>query len=92
MSRASFVIAAAALALMSLPVGEASAAAYCAYAGGGRGGSYENCGFYTWEQCLENVRGLGGFCMVNPHKAAAWGHPSVPPGYKQRRHRHANRY
>ena len=24
-----------------------------------------NCGFSTFEQCLQDVRGIGGFCMRN---------------------------
>ena len=50
---------------------DAEAAAYCAYAGGW--GGYENCGYYTWEQCLLAVRGRGGQCMKNPHDPALWG-------------------
>jgi hypothetical protein len=76
MRKVSFVIAAA-LALTALPGREAAAAAYCAYSGGARGGGYENCGFYTWEQCLENVRGLGGSCMRNPHDPALWGNSAA---------------
>ena len=35
---------------------------YCAeYRGGG-----ENCGFYTFNQCLEAVSGVGGMCIVAP--------------------------
>jgi hypothetical protein len=63
---------------VSLPVaavvaGKADAAAFCAYAGGRAG--YENCGYYTWEQCLAAVRGRGGACMRNPHDPALWGPP-----------------
>lgn len=28
------------------------------------GGS--NCGFHTYEQCMLNVSGIGGFCRLNP--------------------------
>jgi hypothetical protein len=80
---------AAALALSALlPSREAAAAAYCAYAGGGRGGGgYENCGYYTWEQCLAAVSGAGGFCMRNPHDPALWGYryPAPPQNPKHRR-------
>ena len=68
-------VSAAGLALTALPGREAAAAAYCAYAGG-RGG-YENCGYYTWEQCLAAVRGVGGRCMRNPHDPALWGNNAV---------------
>jgi hypothetical protein len=85
MRKVSFVIAAA-LMLMALPGSKAEAAAYCAYAGGGRGGGgYENCGYYTWEQCLATISGAGGFCMRNPHDPALWGYPVEPRSYKHRR-------
>ncbi len=28
-------------------------------------GGFTNCNFYTFEQCLESVRGVGGFCVRN---------------------------
>jgi hypothetical protein len=72
MRKVSFAIAAA-LVMLTLPGSQAEAAAYCAYAGGGRGGGgYENCGYYTWEQCLAAISGVGGFCMRNPHDPALW--------------------
>jgi hypothetical protein len=57
----------------ALVTGKAEAAAFCAYAGGRAG--YENCGYYTWEQCLLAVNGRGGQCMRNPHDPALWGSP-----------------
>jgi hypothetical protein len=36
-------------------------------------GGAKNCGFVTFEQCMENVRGIGGFCQRND-----WYRP--PPG------------
>ena len=30
-----------------------------------------NCGFYSFEQCQANVRGIGGFCERNPFSAFA---------------------
>jgi len=32
----------------------------------GRGGGGMNCGFVSFGQCLETVRGVGGVCMQNP--------------------------
>ena len=84
MRKTLFVIAAA-LALTALPGREAGAAAYCAYSGGARGGGYENCGFYTWEQCLANISGMGGHCMRNPHDPALWGYPATRRPYPSRR-------
>jgi hypothetical protein len=83
MRKVSFVIAAA-LALTALPGREAAAAAYCAYNGGAIGGGYENCGFYTWEQCRANVSGMGGHCMRNPHDPALWGYPAARRPYPYR--------
>jgi hypothetical protein len=82
MRKVSFVIAAA-LALTALSGREAAAAAYCAYSGGATGG-WENCGFYTWEQCLANVSGMGGYCMRNPHDPALRGYPVARRPYPYR--------
>jgi hypothetical protein len=87
MRKVLFVLAAT-LALTALSGREAAAAAYCAYSGGLRGG-YENCGFYTWEQCLANISGMGGQCMRNPHDPALWGYPSARrPAAAERRRRY----
>ena len=32
-------------------------------------GGGSNCGFYSFEQCQANVRGIGGFCQQNPFSA-----------------------
>jgi hypothetical protein len=67
-----FLLAVAiALGAAALGAGKAEAAAFCAYAGGRAG--YENCGYYTWAQCLAAVNGRGGQCMRNPHDPALWG-------------------
>lgn len=66
-----FLMIALALPAAAAASGNAKAAAYCAYAGGRAG--YENCGYYTWEQCLLAVHGRGGQCMRNPHDPALWG-------------------
>ncbi len=29
-------------------------------------GSLENCGFYTFQQCLASISGVGGICVVAP--------------------------
>ena len=31
----------------------------------GAGGGAQNCGFVSFEQCVETVRGMGGFCQQN---------------------------
>ncbi len=30
-----------------------------------KGGDEQNCGFVSFEQCMETVRGIGGFCVQN---------------------------
>ena len=50
---------------------------WCAYEGGHDGGL--DCAYYTFEQCMATVNGIGGFCDRNtqyvpppgPHGAAA---------------------
>jgi hypothetical protein len=39
-------------------------APWCAYLGAASG-SYD-CGYYTFEQCMETARGLGNYCVPNP--------------------------
>jgi hypothetical protein len=89
MRRALFLVAAG-LALTALSGGEAAAAAYCAYETSGRGGgTAENCGFHTFEQCLENVRGMGGTCSPNPRNPALWGYAAgYRPTAPERRRRY----
>jgi hypothetical protein len=41
---------------------------WCAYMGGQFG---FDCGFYTFEQCMETARGLGNSCAPNPRAAQA---------------------
>ena len=66
--------AAAAVTFFSLaPIAPAAAAEYpwCAQYGGRDGG--RNCGFVSFAQCQDTVRGMGGFCERNTsyHPAAA---------------------
>jgi Protein of unknown function (DUF3551) len=41
----------------------ANRAAWCAYYDEDQG---TNCGFYTRQQCEEDVSGVGGYCSPNP--------------------------
>lgn len=36
---------------------------WCAHYG--KGGGDLNCGFSTWDQCMADVSGIGGFCEAN---------------------------
>ncbi|MGE0564022.1 MAG: DUF3551 domain-containing protein [Pseudolabrys sp.] len=48
---------------------------WCSIYSGVFGGA-ENCGFTTYQQCMANVSGVGGFCQRNP----LW----VPPNERGR--------
>ncbi len=55
---------------------------WCAYYGGGDDGG-TNCGFTTFQQCLDTVRGMGGFCQPNTQYVPPPG--PHPPTRLQRR-------
>jgi hypothetical protein len=38
---------------------------WCAVYSGDRGGG-TNCGFITYQQCLDTISGAGGYCAPNP--------------------------
>jgi Protein of unknown function (DUF3551) len=46
----------------------------------GLGGT--NCGFTTFQQCMDTLAGLGGFCNANTQYVAPGGQPA-PRGRKQ---------
>jgi hypothetical protein len=48
---------------------------WCAVYSGDMGGS-ENCGFTTFQQCMEDVSGIGGFCQQNNTYTPTGGAPS----------------
>jgi hypothetical protein len=51
---------------------------WCAFYNGRFGGA-TNCGFYTYEQCLATISGVGGSCEPNTMY--------VPPPARHRRYR-----
>jgi hypothetical protein len=51
----------------------AEAAPWCAY----YDASTRNCGFYSYEQCLATIRGVGGYCSRNYFEGYA-GNPRSP--------------
>ena len=56
-----------------------------------RGGGGTNCGFYTFDQCLANISGIGGRCYPNPFVAPG---PVYGSGFHdgpRRVHRHPTR-
>ena len=34
-------------------------------------GTPHACAFSSWEQCMDTVRGIGGYCYTNPYPAPA---------------------
>jgi Protein of unknown function (DUF3551) len=79
--RISTIVALAALGCLVAPGSEARAAAFCAYYFDGA----TNCGFYTFQQCLADVHGVGGSCYQNP----GYGYGAAPydGGVMQQPHR-----
>ena len=66
-----FAMASILLTALVLGTDAAPAAPWCTeYGGSGRGGS--NCGFYSFEQCMANAWGNGGFCRRNAFEDPYW--------------------
>ena len=59
---------------------EAQNGAWCAYYNLGKDG-FRSCRFATLQQCLDDVRGIGGNCGPSPY-------PSSPPPSNRRSRRH----
>src|SRR4029078_5767913 len=62
----------------ALALGSPRAAQEPAWCAAYRNGS-NNCGFYTYEQCMATVSGIGGFCNRNPDAR-----PGKPAARKER--------
>ena len=65
--RYSFVFTA--IALTTSPVA-AQYAPWCFYDSGRDDSGAVTCTFYSFEQCMETARGIGGSCSPNPYPAA----------------------
>jgi hypothetical protein len=81
--RAATVLGATALAFVGTAT-VAKAAPWCAW--------YDawtyNCGFYTFQQCLDTVHGAGGYCQRNVYEASEPASPPEPARPRgKRRHR-----
>jgi hypothetical protein len=50
-------------------------------------GNARTCAFVTQEQCMDTVRGIGGYCYTNPY-----GLPPYASARPVRLHRHIARY
>jgi hypothetical protein len=71
-----FVLAVLAAALWFEKRADAQDGGWCAYLNYDHGGA-RNCGFATLEQCLADVRGVGGNCSPSPYYE--------PPSYQRYR-------
>jgi Protein of unknown function (DUF3551) len=60
-----FTLAVVTAATAVMPGAQADPYKWCAQYGGGRGGGARNCGFVSFEQCMQTIRGMGGFCERN---------------------------
>jgi Protein of unknown function (DUF3551) len=71
------IVAIAAMAALARP---AAAIEYpwCAQYGGTDGDGGRNCGFVSYEQCMETVRGMGGFCERNLFSTGPTERPAKP--------------
>ncbi len=47
-------------------------------------GTSHACAFSSWEQCMDTVRGIGGYCYANPY-------PAPPAARSARSSHHAAR-
>jgi hypothetical protein len=57
---------------------------WCAIYGGGSAGGGRNCGFSTFQQCLDTISGIGGTCQPNTQyqpSGAAARRKGVPQGW-----------
>jgi hypothetical protein len=51
---------------------------WCAQYNGEDGDGGRNCGFVSFEQCMQTVRGMGGFCAPNLFYPSATERPVKP--------------
>ena len=64
--------------------GKADGWRWCSEYGGEMSGS-SNCGFATYEQCMLNVSGIGGYCKLNPFYTGPSAEEAASRDLQQRR-------
>lgn len=64
-----------------MPTADADPYKWCAQYGGRDGGG-RNCGFVSYEQCMQTIRGMGGVCERN----AFYTGPEERPERRSRKH------
>ena len=66
----------AVIACIGEPAAAAQNGAWCAYYDLGTSG-FRHCGFATFQQCLDDVRGVGGNCGPSPYPSASESRPPM---------------
>jgi hypothetical protein len=69
------------------PCAQAQNYPWCEYMSGGRGGGGTNCGFTSFEQCMQSAWGNGSDCRVNTQYVPSTG---PHPHNQARRKSHSN--
>ena len=83
-----FGLAAAALGT-GTPAAQAQNYPWCEYIGGGfGGGGGRNCGFVSYQQCMESARGNGNDCRPNTMYEPRGG-DAYQPVHRSRKHKHS---
>ena len=71
----------AGLAAFTSPAAAAIEYPWCAQYSSEDGDGGKNCGFVSWEQCMQTVRGIGGDCVRNLFYEG----PARPPAKRARK-------
>ena len=79
-----FAILAICVGIAATTRAEAQNYPWCSYYTSGGGGGGTNCGFTTFQQCLDNMRGIGGFCDRNTQYQPPPGGPHPLPKVQSR--------
>lgn len=82
MRLARFILAGFVIAVCIAESAQAQNDAWCAYYDLGKDG-FRSCRFATLQQCLDDVRGIGGNCGPSPYPSS-----SPPSNKRSRRHNH----
>src|SRR5215813_6698543 len=77
-SKAAFILRVFAATVCVGQPAEAQSGRWCAFYNAGDGGG-ANCGFATLEQCLADVRGIGGNCGPSPYPSSPQSTQSTRP-------------
>ncbi|HEX4410520.1 MAG TPA: DUF3551 domain-containing protein [Xanthobacteraceae bacterium] len=82
----SFALSALVVAVLAAVPARAQNYPWCAQYSGRMGGAM-NCGFVSFDQCMNTVRGMGGFCIENNTY-----HPPAGRTYRSQRKKKASHH